>query len=127
MSYFNEIAGGPANGHRHLLGSNLDWGQDLFLIKEWQDQHPDCRPLYVAYYLRLVDPQTAGIDCLPVPEKSAYRITKSLNPQSSQPHPGWYVIGINRLKKRDGGPAFLLGRQPVDRIGHTMFVFHIED
>ncbi|MFL6234977.1 MAG: ArnT family glycosyltransferase [Thermoanaerobaculia bacterium] len=28
LSYFNEIAGGPANGWRWLLDSNLDWGQD---------------------------------------------------------------------------------------------------
>jgi hypothetical protein len=28
LGYFNEIAGGPANGWRWLLDSNLDWGQD---------------------------------------------------------------------------------------------------
>ncbi len=29
LAYFNEIAGGPANGWRLLVDSNLDWGQDL--------------------------------------------------------------------------------------------------
>jgi hypothetical protein len=28
ISYFNEIAGGPAKGWRWLLDSNIDWGQD---------------------------------------------------------------------------------------------------
>jgi hypothetical protein len=28
LAYFNELAGGPANGWRWLLDSNLDWGQD---------------------------------------------------------------------------------------------------
>jgi hypothetical protein len=28
LSYFNEIAGGPGNGWRWLLDSNIDWGQD---------------------------------------------------------------------------------------------------
>jgi len=28
LAYFNLLAGGPANGHRWLLDSNLDWGQD---------------------------------------------------------------------------------------------------
>jgi len=32
LAYFNEVAGGPENGHKHLLGSNLDWGQDCFLL-----------------------------------------------------------------------------------------------
>ena len=29
MSYFNELVGGPRNGHAHLIDSNIDWGQDL--------------------------------------------------------------------------------------------------
>ncbi len=29
LSYFNQFAGGPKNGHKVLLDSNLDWGQDL--------------------------------------------------------------------------------------------------
>jgi hypothetical protein len=29
MAYFNELVGGPLNGHRHLLGSNVDWGQSV--------------------------------------------------------------------------------------------------
>jgi hypothetical protein len=29
LSYFNEAIGGPLNGAEHLLGSNIDWGQDL--------------------------------------------------------------------------------------------------
>jgi 4-amino-4-deoxy-L-arabinose transferase-like glycosyltransferase len=29
LSYFNSLAGGPANGHRYLADSNLDWGQGL--------------------------------------------------------------------------------------------------
>jgi hypothetical protein len=29
LTYFNEAAGGPDNGYRYLVDSNLDWGQDL--------------------------------------------------------------------------------------------------
>ena len=39
LAYFNEAAGGPENGYRHLLGSNLDWGQDLVLLKRWLLRH----------------------------------------------------------------------------------------
>lgn len=34
LSYFNAIAGGPARGHQHLLGSSLDWGQDLLFLRD---------------------------------------------------------------------------------------------
>ena len=35
LAYFNELAGGPANGWRLLVDSNLDWGQDLKRLGEW--------------------------------------------------------------------------------------------
>ena len=35
LAYFNEAAGGPENGHKHLLGSNLDWGQDYLFVQDW--------------------------------------------------------------------------------------------
>ena len=35
LSYFNLLAGGPLGGHRVLLDSNLDWGQDLPRLAAW--------------------------------------------------------------------------------------------
>ncbi len=35
LSYFNPLAGGPANGYRHLVDSSLDWGQDLPLLASY--------------------------------------------------------------------------------------------
>ncbi len=37
------LTAGPRNGPRHLLDSNIDWGQDLFYLKDWLDVHPDVR------------------------------------------------------------------------------------
>lgn len=39
MAYFNEFAGGPKNGHKILTDSNLDWGQDIYRIKNYIDQN----------------------------------------------------------------------------------------
>jgi hypothetical protein len=35
LAYFNEIAGGPSGGSRHLVDSSLDWGQDLPGLESW--------------------------------------------------------------------------------------------
>ncbi len=35
LAYFNELSGGPGQGYRHLVHSNLDWGQDLLLVRKW--------------------------------------------------------------------------------------------
>jgi hypothetical protein len=39
LSYFNEASGGPRNGHRHMLGSSFDWGQDILFLARWQRTH----------------------------------------------------------------------------------------
>ena len=37
LSYFCEFIGGPIHGPEHLLGSNVDWGQDLIYARRWYD------------------------------------------------------------------------------------------
>ena len=39
IAYFNEFGGGPKNGHKILTDSNLDWGQDIYRIKEYMDKN----------------------------------------------------------------------------------------
>ena len=50
LAYFNPLAGGPANGWRHLVDSSLDWGQDLPRLATWlrQEAKPGER-VYVSY------------------------------------------------------------------------------
>jgi hypothetical protein len=38
LAYFNELAGGPENGHKYLVDSNLDWGQDLKGLKRYMEK-----------------------------------------------------------------------------------------
>ncbi|MDR3637808.1 MAG: glycosyltransferase family 39 protein [Isosphaeraceae bacterium] len=72
LSYFNELAGGPRNGHAFLLDSNIDWGQDLLYLREWQRAHPESRPLRLAYF-NAVDPRLFGVEyCLPPLHRSQF-------------------------------------------------------
>lgn len=52
LEYFNELAGGPRHGYRHLVDSNLDWGQDLPALHQWLRKHDphDQEPVYLAYF-----------------------------------------------------------------------------
>ena len=38
LAYFNEFVGGPKNGYKYLVDSNLDWGQDLKGLKSYMDE-----------------------------------------------------------------------------------------
>ncbi|HEY5079039.1 MAG TPA: glycosyltransferase family 39 protein, partial [Opitutaceae bacterium] len=51
LAYFNQLAGGPANGHEHLVDSSLDWGQDLPGLKAWLDRNAaPGEDVYLAYF-----------------------------------------------------------------------------
>ncbi|MFH1246273.1 MAG: glycosyltransferase family 39 protein [Candidatus Liptonbacteria bacterium] len=50
LSYFNELGGGTANGYRYVTDSNYDWGQDLYYLKDFMDQHPEIGKIAVDYF-----------------------------------------------------------------------------
>lgn len=61
LSYFNETIGGPLHGPEHLLGSNVDWGQDLRYLLQWTEGYMEGELLTLAYYGRgFVDPRSLG-------------------------------------------------------------------
>lgn len=35
LAYFNEFIGGPKNGYKYTIDSNLDWEQDLYLVGDY--------------------------------------------------------------------------------------------
>ncbi|MDF1743164.1 MAG: glycosyltransferase family 39 protein [Gimesia sp.] len=80
LAYFNELSGGPENGDLHLIDSNLDWGQDLYHLKEYlRDNQID--DLKLAYF-GTIPPSTLGIKYnLPldfIPEPGRYAISASI-------------------------------------------------
>jgi len=61
LAYFNELAGGPAQGYRHLVDSSLDWGQDLPGLKAWLGRHErPGEPVFLSYF-GSDDPISEGI------------------------------------------------------------------
>jgi hypothetical protein len=53
LSYFNAFAGGPREGHRHLVDSSFEWGQDLPALEVWLDRRRvsgESRPVYLSYF-----------------------------------------------------------------------------
>lgn len=67
MAYANEAWGGPKNVHNLLSDANVDWAQQLYQVKDWQDRHPgeECWFAYFAY--PEIDPAVYGIRCRHLP------------------------------------------------------------
>jgi hypothetical protein len=60
IPFFNVVASNLPGGKLELLSdSNIDWGQDLPLVKKWQEQHPD-RIVYLIFS-GSADPSYYGI------------------------------------------------------------------
>ena len=74
LAYSNEIMGGPRNTYKVLADSNVDWGQNLKLTKQYLDQHQikDCWFAYFAF--AIADPAYYGIPCKPLPTAIATAI-----------------------------------------------------
>jgi hypothetical protein len=63
LAFFNTAAGGKRGGLKILGDSNLDWGQDLKLLAQWQQERQRTHPnenLYLVYF-GLADPWAYGI------------------------------------------------------------------
>jgi hypothetical protein len=60
LTFFNAIAGGPAGGSAWLLDSNLDWGQDLYRVRDAAAAIDPDAPLYLLYFGH-VDPALYGL------------------------------------------------------------------
>ncbi|MEZ6068230.1 MAG: glycosyltransferase family 39 protein [Planctomycetaceae bacterium] len=126
LAYFNEAAGGPMGGRHHLLDSNLDWGQDLGLVREFMNSR-DIETIHLVYFGTL-PAETQGI-----------RYTL---PPGWKPTAGWHAISVNYvmgrphlLREPDGtSRAADLGEyswcrqfEPVTNLGGSIDVYHIPE
>ena len=133
LSYFNLAVGGSAEGWRYLADSNVDWGQDLPALADWQRINDD-QPLYLSYF-GTAHARAFGIDFEPIP---APVITPDQPPAERQaydprqPRPGYYAISVNNLigfalppEQRDHYAQFR-PMEPVAKLGSSIFVYEVE-
>jgi hypothetical protein len=66
LAYFNPLSGGPGRGHRWLLDSNLDWGQDLYRLPAALAARDIREPVQLLYFGH-VDPRLYGLQTTPLP------------------------------------------------------------
>lgn len=126
LSYFNELVGGPTGGHYHLSNSNIDWGQDLLYLKRWLDDHPEARPLGVAYDPHFIDPALVDIEYTSPPPGPDYREPDApQDPKELGPKPGWYALSVDRIHSLSKRHLYFLHFEPVAMAGYSIYIYHI--
>ena len=119
LSYFNELAGGPRQGHKRLLGSNLDWGQDLLYLAEWCDAHPTACPI------KLEVDSTTACEIVFRNKCNVNGPDHEADHRNGMPSPGWLAISLNKLFDETGSNRYLRDRRPVATAGYSIYVYHI--
>ncbi len=129
LAFFNLVAGGPGNGYRYLVDSNLDWGQDLPALARWVKQH-NVQRINLSWF-GAAHPEMYDFDFNPLPgfwrfggDPAAY----GFNPY--RPAPGIYAISASNLQgiklaDRDTF-AWFRAQAPLDHIGHSILIYEVK-
>lgn len=141
LGYFNSLAGGAERAHYWYADSNIDWGQDLGLIRAWLQKHPEAKDKIHVAYFGSYGPSSLGIEySVPPSLGSPCHRTTEADRTEMGPRPGWFIVSKNylighpmpiedqhgRLLFHRGSPfAYFQWFKPVDRIGCSTLVYHL--
>jgi hypothetical protein len=126
LAYFNQLAGGPEGGYRHLVDSNLDWGQDLKGLRGYMDREGVGR-IKLSYF-GTADPGQYGIPYDPLPSLaplpsenrgSVLRKGDIVAVSATNLYP--LYVDLARLG------AYLRGKTPLEKIGYSLFIYRLEE
>ena len=128
LTFFNELAGGPDNGHKILIDSNLDWGQELIGLRNYMTQE-NISSVKLSYH-GTADPTAYGVVYEPLPSYPYNQWTSDTVPDSVlNPPNGVYAISANNLQglrfKNHDLYATFRQRRPDAVLGHSIFIYRI--
>lgn len=127
LAYFNELIGGPSNGYKYVVDSNLDWGQDLKRLKSWTDNN-NVDKIFIDYF---------GGANIQYYFKDKYSPWWGERPQEELPKGSYFAVSATLLQGGQGKPVpgfdqptgyykWLENYQTITKIGYSIFVFKID-
>ena len=127
IAYSNELWGGPADTHKYLSDSNVDWGQQLKATKQYLDSRgvKDCWFVYFAE--GVAEPVYYGIPCKPLPTINTLWLNQRIDVPASIDGP--VLVSASNLSGFEFGPGQLNPYEQFKRlrptavIGRGVFVF----
>ena len=126
LPYFNVLAGGPENGYKLMIDSNLDWGQDLPGLKDYLEKEGN--PEVILSFFGTASPERYGIKYQNFFSYNASgRKEEHIN--SLNPSRELFVISANSLQclyyPDKNIFDWLKEGKPGKVIGHTLFIYDI--
>lgn len=118
LPFFNWAAGGPGNGTRYALDSNLDWGQDARRLKSYIDARPGTK--FCLEYFGGADLKYYGLPDAYIPKTPDKDGRKNADCLAAISATLLYDLYIPK-----GSYEWLREREPVDKIGYSIYVFDL--
>lgn len=124
LAYFNELVGGPSQGYKYLVDSNLDWGQDLPGLKRFMDAHGIAR-IHLSYFGSDA-PSRYGIAYDPLP---SYFLEGDTGAGHIFTPGSWVAVSATNLQGiyfMDRNYYALFRDRPPDAvIGYSIFLYYL--
>lgn len=118
LAYFSPVSRFWGPPEKLLVDSNLDWGQDLYRVRDYLEENPQQGPVWLAYFGH-VSPALYGIrHQIPGPDSRGLIIVSpyflsGLSYITPAPNGAWVTLAPNSFR-------FLQDESPVARIGSLL-------
>lgn len=128
LAYFNQLVGGPKNGWRYVVDSNIDWGQDLKALADYVEEQ-GLGPVQVAW-LGSAPLEAYGVAGVAIPIWPVAREEPLYDPfYPARPAPDVYVLSVTQLQgvylKNPDRFAWFRAQEPTDRVGYSLLVYDV--
>lgn len=132
LSFFNQAAGGPENGYRLLIDSNVDWGQDLLRLGRWMAAE-GVEEVNLGWF-GTADPAYYDVAARPLPgfpRQPYLGLWRDPPFDPAAPEPGVYALSVSSLWELPLPPdqkrvyRWFRERPPDDRVGYSILIYKV--
>jgi len=122
LAYFNELIGGPDNGHKYLSDSNIDWGQDLKGLGKYMKKE-GIEGVFLAYF-GVAQPDSYGVKYQWLPS-DGYIPYSTLSVSPARKLIAISVKCLQGVNFPDRRYEWLERYKPAAKIGYSIFIYDI--
>jgi len=127
LTYFNEFIGGPNNGYKYMVDSNLDWGQDLKGLKVYMTKN-NIENIKLSYF------GAGSVEYYNISYTYLLSHSDFLKPPKGYIETCGYTEGLLAVSATNLQGLYLENRscydwlkeyEPIDKIGYSIFIYNI--
>lgn len=118
LAFFNAASGGPSNGPKYLVDSNIDWGQDVKKLRSWLAGR-GAKEACMSYFGN-TGVEFYGIHMLYLPAAWETDARRDLD--------CWAAISVTTLMDvymQPGRSAWLRKLEPAAKVGYSIYVYDL--